>query len=76
MTVELPEAENTWHSGDGEPTGFFFGPGELDEDDLHVEWAEPLKEISRLRILTDPERPIRWLPRESAVQSARRSLSI
>ena len=76
VTVELPEAENTWPSGDGELNGFFFGPGESDADDLHVEWAEPLKEISRLRILTEPEGSIHWAPRESVVQPARRSLSI
>jgi membrane-associated protease RseP (regulator of RpoE activity) len=73
LTVELPEAENTWRSGDGELNGFFFGP---DTDDLHVEWAEPLKEISRLRVLTKPEGRINWMPRESVVRSTRRSISI
>jgi membrane-associated protease RseP (regulator of RpoE activity) len=76
VTVELPENESTWHSGDGELNGFFFGPGESDADDMHMEWVEPLKEISRLRILTEPERSIRWVPRESVAQPARRSLSI
>lgn len=76
VTVELPEAEKAWHSEDGELNTFFFKPGELDADDMHLEWAEPLKEISRLRILTEPEGPIRWVPGESFVQPARRAISI
>ena len=76
VTAELPEVENTWHSSDGEVNGFFFGPGELDMDDTHIEWAEPLKEISRLRMMAEPEAPNHWVPRESAVQPVRRALSI
>lgn len=74
ITVELPEAESTWRSGDGELNGFFFGPGELDPGDVHLEWAEP-GEITGLRLLREPNGPVRWIPREP-VRPARRSLSI
>ncbi len=46
LTVELPEAENTWTSDDGEVNTFFFGPGEFDmqfDDDTSVEWAAPVR---------------------------------
>ena len=52
VTVDLPEAENTWKSDDGEMNSFFFEPGDFDmqfdEGDVHVEWAEPVRELSRL----------------------------
>lgn len=79
LTVDLPEAENTWHSEDGELNGFFFGPGEFDMefdlDDVHVEWAEPLRELSRLKVLTAPDGPVTWVPSRS-VRPVRRSMSI
>ena len=79
VTVDLPEAENTWQSDDGEMNGFFFGPDnfdmEFDTDDVHVEWAQPLRELSRLRVLGAPDGPVNWIPMPS-VQPARRALSI
>lgn len=42
VTVELPEAENTWTSDDGEIHGLFFGPDGIDGD-VHVEWADPFE---------------------------------
>lgn len=79
VTVDLPEAENTRQSNDGEMNGFFFGPEnfdmEFDKDDVHVEWAEPLRELSRLKVLRSPEGPVNWVPMQS-VRPARRALSI
>ena len=79
VTVDLPEAENTWRSDDGEMNGFFFGPEhfdmDFDTDDVRVEWAEPLRELSRLRVLGAPDGPVNWVPVQSA-RPARRALSI
>ena len=79
VTVDLPEAEHKWQSDDGEMNGFFFGPDnfdmEFDKDDVHVEWAEPLRELSRLKVLGSPEGPVNWVPLQS-VRPARRALSI
>lgn len=73
VTVDLPESEN------GEMNGFFFGPKdfdmEFDVDDAHVEWAEPLRELSRLEVFRSPEGPVNWVPMRS-VRSVPRSLSI
>lgn len=75
VTVELPEAENTWQSDDGELNTFFFGPGNLELGETQVEWARPLQEISRLRLLRESDGPVNWVPAE-AVRPARRALSI
>jgi membrane-associated protease RseP (regulator of RpoE activity) len=79
VNVDLPEAENTWQSEDGEMNGFFFGPKdfdmEFDVDDAHVEWAEPFRELSDLKVLGAPEGPVNRVPLRS-VRPARRSLSI
>jgi membrane-associated protease RseP (regulator of RpoE activity) len=79
VTVDLPESENTWRSEDGEMNGFFFGPKdfdiEFDVDDAHVEWAEPLRELSRLEVFRSPEGPVNWVPMRS-MRPVRRSLSI
>lgn len=73
VTVDLPESEN------GEMNGFFFGPKDFDMefgvDDAHVEWAEPLRELSRLEVFRSPEGPVNWVPMRS-VRSVPRSLSI
>ena len=78
VTVDLPEVENTWHSGDGEMNSFFFEPKDFDmqfDDDAHVEWAEPHREISRLKVLKEPGGAVGWVPARSALP-ARRALSI
>jgi len=79
VTVDLPEAENKWQSEDGEMNGFFFGPDDFDMQfdtgDVHVDWAEPLRELSRLKVLRAPEGPVNWVPLQS-VRPARRTLSI
>ena len=79
VTVDLPEVENTWHSDDGEMNGFFFKPGEFDmqfdEGDVHVEWAEPLRELSRLNVWRAPEGPVNWVPAQTD-RLERRALSI
>ncbi len=79
LTVELPEAENTWTSEDGEMNSFFFSPEEFDMrfdmDDFRVEWAEPLRELSRIELLRSPEFPLHRVPVRTSVP-ARRALSI
>ncbi|MEK6253629.1 MAG: hypothetical protein N2B05_02930, partial [Gemmatimonadales bacterium] len=78
VTVDLPEVENTWHSGDGEMNSFFFEPKDFDmqfDEDAHVEWAEPHREISRLKVLKEPGGAVGWAPARS-VLPARRALSI
>ncbi|MDP2470748.1 MAG: PDZ domain-containing protein [Candidatus Palauibacterales bacterium] len=75
ITVELPEAENTWRSEDGEMNGFFFSPEDFDTQDFRVEWAKPIRELSRLRVLGAPEGPVNWVPFQT-VRPVRRSLSI
>jgi serine protease Do len=57
LTVELPEAENRWQSGEGEEGSFFFGtpfdvrvaPGEV-----NVEWAQPGKVLEEVEVLEPP----------------------
>lgn len=81
LTVELPEAENTWTSEDGEMNSFFFGPEafdmrfDFDTDDVRVEWAEPLRELSRIELLRTPDSRLHRGPVGTSVP-ARRALSI
>jgi membrane-associated protease RseP (regulator of RpoE activity) len=79
VTVDLPESENSWTSEDGEMNGFFFGPEEFDmqfdNDDVRVEWAEPLRELSRIEVLRSPGGAVNRVPLQS-VRPARRALSI
>jgi serine protease Do len=79
VTVDLPEVENTWQSDDGEMNGFFFGPDEFDmefgENDVHVEWAEPLRDLSRFEAIGAPDAPVKWVPHRS-VLPVRRAMSI
>ena len=79
VTADLPEAENTWQSEDGEMNGFFFDSDgfdmEFDSDDAHVEWVEPLHELSRVKVLRAPGGPVRWVPSRAAWPT-RRALSI
>ena len=79
VTVDLPEVENKWHSDDGEMNGFFFEPREFDmqfdEDDVHVEWTKPVRELSRLNVWRAPDGPVNWVPAQSA-RLERRALSI
>ncbi|MBT8461081.1 MAG: PDZ domain-containing protein [Gemmatimonadetes bacterium] len=79
LTVDLPEAENTWQSDDGEMNGFFFDSDEFDMEfdanDAHVEWVEPVRELSRFKVLGEPGGPVTWVPARSAWPT-RRALSI
>jgi len=79
VTVDLPEVENTWKSGEGEMNSFFFQPRDFDTrfdaDDAHVEWAEPVRELSRLNVWRTPDGPVNWVPAQS-VRPVRRALSI
>ena len=81
LTVELSEAENTWTSEDGEMNSFFFSPEGFDmrfdfePDDVRVEWAEPLRELSRIELLRSPEARLHRVPARG-VMPARRALSI
>jgi len=79
LTVDLPEAESAWQSEDGEMNGFFFDSDgfdmEFDSNDAHVEWVEPLRELSRFKVLGAPGGPVTWVPARSAWPT-RRALSI
>jgi membrane-associated protease RseP (regulator of RpoE activity) len=82
VTVELPEAESTWRFDDGEMNGLFFRSEPFDVEvegfdsgEAHVEWAEPLRELTRLRIQEGLDRGITRAPSRIGI-STRRSISI
>jgi serine protease Do len=79
LTVELPEAENRWQSGEGEEGSFFFGtpfdvqvaPGEV-----NVEWSQPGKVLEDVEVLEPPSAGFDHAPARLRPLSRARVLAI
>lgn len=78
VTVELPEAENSWQSDGGDARGWFFRDGkerEFEQGDVGFEWVEPLHELVRPEVMPVPSGRVNWVP-VRATSPQRRTLSI